>query len=80
MVRIDIMKHNLVPLHTILSVDEGKAVLEKYGITYLQLPKIQVTDPVIKIIGAKVGDIIKIERRSPTAEMSYAYRIVINSK
>jgi DNA-directed RNA polymerase subunit H len=80
MVRVDIMKHNLVPLHTILSEEEGKAVLAKYEISMLQLPKIQVTDPVIKMIGAKVGDIIKIERRSPTAELSFAYRIVISSR
>ena len=80
MVRVDIMKHNLVPLHTILSEEEGQAILDQYGIKKLQLPKIQVTDPVIKIIGAKVGDIIKIERRSPTAAMSHAYRIVIHSK
>jgi len=80
MVRVDILKHSLVPKHTILTEEEAKAVLKKFDITPLQLPKILVTDPVIKLIGAKVGDIIEIERRSPTAELSYAYRIVINSR
>ena len=80
MVKVDIMSHNLVPKHTVISEEEAQKVFDYYKITKDQLPKINITDPVIKIIGAEVGDIIKIERKSPTAEVSYAYRIVVNSR
>ena len=80
MVKVDIMSHDLVPKHTILSEEEAQRVLDAFQITPAQLPKIYITDPVIKIIGAKVGDIIKIERKSPTTEVSYAYRVVTNSR
>jgi DNA-directed RNA polymerase subunit H len=37
-----------------------------------------VNDPAAKEIGAKVGDIIRIVRRSPTARQSIFYRLVID--
>ena len=53
-------------------------VLRTYGIESPKLPKIHVTDPAAKEIGAKVGDVIKIIRRSPTAKQSVFYRLVID--
>ena len=38
--RIDIMSHELVPQHTIISEEEKKELFEKYEITPDQLPKI----------------------------------------
>jgi DNA-directed RNA polymerase subunit H len=70
--------HDLVPEHVLLSVEEGETVLRAYGIEAPQLPKIHVNDPVAKEIGAKVGDIIKVIRRSPTAKQSIFYRLVID--
>jgi DNA-directed RNA polymerase subunit H len=70
--------HDLVPEHVLLSVEEGETVLRAYGIEAPQLPKIHVNDPVAKEIGAKVGDIIKVVRRSPTAKQSIFYRLVID--
>jgi DNA-directed RNA polymerase subunit H len=70
--------HELVPEHILLSKDEGEEVLKTYGIEAPQLPKIHVNDPVAKEIEAKVGDIIKIIRRSPTAKQSIFYRLVID--
>jgi DNA-directed RNA polymerase subunit H len=70
--------HDLVPEHVLLSVEEGETVLSAYGIEAPQLPKIHVNDPVAKEIGAKVGDIIKVIRRSPTAKQSIFYRLVID--
>lgn len=73
----NILKHDLVPEHVILSEDEKKAVLEKYNITAKQLPKILITDAVVKTVGAKAGDVIKITRKSPTAGTTTYYRIVL---
>lgn len=74
---IDILKHKLVPEHTILKEEEKKELLEKLSITALQLPKILTTDPVVKAMGAKEKDIIKILRDSATAGRSVYYRIVV---
>jgi DNA-directed RNA polymerase subunit H len=70
--------HELVPEHVLLSPEESVAVLKAYGIEAPQLPKIHVNDPVAKEIEAKVGDIIKVIRRSYTAKRSIFYRLVID--
>jgi len=70
----------LVPKHEILSKKEVEELLKKYNVTKDKLPKILITDPAVKAIGAKVGDVIKIERESPTAGKSYYYRVVVSSR
>ena len=75
----DIMSHDLVPLHIIILDKERKELLEKYNITPENLPKILDSDPVIKSIGAKPGQITKIVRKSHTAKEAIAYRLVIES-
>jgi DNA-directed RNA polymerase subunit H len=70
--------HESVPEHVLLTPEEGEKVLRTYGIEAPQLPKIHVTDPAAKEIEAKVGDIIKVVRRSPTARESIFYRLVID--
>ncbi len=73
----DILKHKLVPDHTILSKSEFKKVLKELDIHQEQLPKIKSDDPVAKAIGAKPGDILKITRRSHTAGKFDTYRLVL---
>ncbi|RLG58193.1 MAG: DNA-directed RNA polymerase subunit H [Candidatus Hydrothermarchaeota archaeon] len=75
---MDISKHVLVPKHEVLTEEEAEKVLKKYNITKSQLPKILISDPMVKKIGAKVGDIIKITRKSPTAGESIFYRVVVS--
>jgi DNA-directed RNA polymerase subunit H len=70
--------HDMVPEHVLLTPEEGAQVLAEFGIEAPQLPKIHVSDPAAKEIGAKVGDIIKIMRRSTTAKQSIFYRLVID--
>jgi DNA-directed RNA polymerase subunit H (RpoH/RPB5) len=70
----DIMNHELVPLHQIISEKEKIDLLKKYDIEPSQLPKILDTDPVCISIGAKPGQILKIIRKSHTAEESFSYR------
>lgn len=69
--------HELVPKHEILTPDEIRALLEKYKITTKQLPRIIDTDPVIESIGAQVGDVLKITRKSKTAGEAVYYRNVV---
>ena len=77
--QFDIMNHDLVPLHVVISDDEKKELFSKYNITPDQLPKILDTDPVSISIGAKPGQILKIIRKSHTAKEAVAYRFVIES-
>ena len=73
----DILKHELVPGHVILEEKEKKELLEKLKITTINLPKILTNDPVVKTIGAKEGDVLKIIRKSATAGTSIYYRVVV---
>lgn len=78
MTKFAVKDHDLVPEHVLLTPEEAEEVLKSFGIEAPHLPKIHVNDPASKEIGAKVGDIIKILRRSPTAKQSVFYRLVID--
>jgi DNA-directed RNA polymerase subunit H len=73
----EIIDHFMVPKHEILSQKEIKVLKEQYKTELNKFPKIFVSDPAIKNINAKVGDIIKITRYSPTANTTIYYRQVI---
>ena len=73
----DIFKHELVPKHEILTPKERKQMLAQYKIQPYQLLQIKVSDPTVKAIGAKPGDILRIIRESPTAGTHIAYRYVV---
>ena len=45
----------------------------------MQLPKIIIADAAIQHLKPSIGDIIKIERKSPTRGTSVYYRVVINA-
>ena len=72
-----ILEHELVPMHEILDDNEVALVLDNFGIVKDQLPKIKESDPVVKAISAKRGNVLKISRRSQTASESIYYRLVI---
>lgn len=76
MKKIDISKHELVPKHEIVTEEEKKEIVEKYG-SLKNLPRIYSTDPQVRILNAKPGDVIKITRKSETAGEAIYYRIVI---
>lgn len=75
--KFDIMSHELVPQHMIISEEEKKELFKKYEITPDQLPKILDTDPASISIGAKPGQLIKVVRKSRTAKEAVAYRLVV---
>ncbi len=75
----DLFEHELVPTHIIASNDEIKLVLDHYGIQKNQLPRIYRDDPAVKVLGARPGQVIRVERASPTAGQSFYYRLVVDS-
>ena len=77
MKEIDITKHNLVPKHKLLNDKEKDELLKHYSISLKQLPRILLSDPMVKILNAKIGDVIKIMRKSQTAGEAVYYRVVI---
>jgi len=76
--RFDIFTHELVPEHVICPEEELKDLLIKYNIQRRQLPKILISDPAVKAIGAKPGQVVKIFRESSISGESIAYRLVVS--
>ncbi len=76
--KIDVSSHFLVPKHVLLNEKQKKELFEKYSITVVELPKINMKDPAIIDLKAKEGDVVKILRISPTAGESTYYRCVID--
>ena len=76
--KIEIKNHALVPKHTRLNEKEKKDLLEKFNISLEQLPQISKKDAGLKALSVKVGDVIKIERPSPTSGNTVFYRGVVN--
>jgi len=75
---VTLLDHEMVPKHDILTEVEEKLVLKKYNVSSAQFPKLYHSDPITKEIGAEVGQIIKITRKSKTSGKSIAYRIVVD--
>ncbi|MEK6939978.1 MAG: DNA-directed RNA polymerase subunit H [Nanoarchaeota archaeon] len=73
----NVTTHHLVYKHSKVADAEKENLLKKFDITPQDLPKIMQTDPAIKTLGVKTGDIIKIERESKTAGKSAYYREVV---
>jgi len=75
--KLEIDKHELVPKHILITEREKEEVLQKYGITLRQLPRISIDDPAVKSMNGKIGDVVKIFRKSPTAGESIYYRVIV---
>jgi DNA-directed RNA polymerase subunit H len=75
--KFNVLEHELVPDHILLTEEETDELLKKYSITRGQLPKVKSSDVVVKQVGAKPGDVLKIMRKSLTAGKAIAYRLVI---
>lgn len=70
--------HVLVPKHMKVSDSEKEKLLEKYNISTKELPKILKDDPALEKLNLKEGDLVKVERNSKTAGVSFYYRVVMN--
>ncbi len=78
----NVLKHELVPEHHLLSEEEAEEVLSGKRISRDQLPKIRKSDPGIKVLESahghpiEEGSVVKIVRKSETAQEFVAYRLV----
>ena len=74
--QFNILKHKLVPKHTVLSSVEKENVKKQYNIlSDDDIPDISYFSPVSLVLGVRPGDLIKIERNSRTSITSNFYRI-----
>lgn len=73
----NVLEHKMVPKHEVLPSSERKEILDRFGVDADQMPCIRDSDPAIKGLDAKPGDLIKLTRKSPTAGESIYYRIVV---
>ena len=74
--QFNILKHNLVPPHRVLSVVETLQIKKKYNIMNdNQFPDISRFDPVAQAIGIRPGQVCEIIRPSKTAISAPYYRI-----
>lgn len=78
----NVLEHELVPEHHLLTGKEVDKVLGDIGLTKDQLPRIRLSDPCIRALDAvggpvEEGMIIRIVRRSETSGMSVCYRLVV---
>ena len=73
----DLFEHELVPKHYIASEEEVREVLEYYGISKTDLPRIHRDDPAVRVLGAKPGQVIRVERESKTAGKTNYWRLVV---
>lgn len=80
-ISFNVLKHVLVPEHHLLSEEEADAILKDLRMTCDQLPKIRKSDAGIKVLESIYGPIsegrvVKIVRKSETAQEFVAYRLV----
>ncbi|WP_292518973.1 DNA-directed RNA polymerase subunit H [Methanoculleus sp.] len=74
---LDVLKHEMVPDHQIMSEEEVADLLAAYHISLEQLPKIYHDDPAVKVTGGDVGNVVRITRDSRTAGRAEAYRLIV---
>lgn len=81
-ISFNVLQHDLVPEHVLLNEEEAETVLTELKITRDQLPKIKKSDAAIRVLEningpIEAGRVIKVIRKSSTAEEFVAYRLVV---
>jgi DNA-directed RNA polymerase subunit H (RpoH/RPB5) len=75
--QFNILEHELVPAHRIMTDDEVDKLKKKYNIIKDQLPEISRFDPVARAIGLRPGQICHISRPSKTSIVDDFYRLCV---
>ena len=74
--KFNILNHNLVPKHRVLTNDEKEQVKAQYNIENdNEFPTISRFDPVSQVLGIRPTELFEIERSSKTAIKTKFYRI-----
>jgi DNA-directed RNA polymerase subunit H len=77
-VQFNILLHEFVPPHRVISKNEIDAIKLKYNImNNQQFPEISRFDPVAQVIGIRPGEVCEITRASKTAIVGLYYRICV---
>jgi DNA-directed RNA polymerase I, II, and III subunit RPABC1 len=77
--QFDLMRHEKVPEHTVLSADQKAQTMRRLRMAPDQFMVLQFSDPVARYLGVSMGDLVQIRRYTPTA-IRLAYRIVQDTK
>jgi len=72
-----IEQHEYVPKHERATEKEVEALLTTLGIKKYNLPKIRKSDPAVKGMKFKRGDVVRITRDSIVAGSAIYYRVVL---
>lgn len=76
--QFNILKHVLVPKHSLITQAEVEELMKKYNISTLsEFPDISRFDPVARAIGLRPGQVCHIVRHSKTAISTNYYRVCI---
>lgn len=75
---INLIEHDIVPKHILLTSKEAEDIMTEYNVTKRQMKKIEIIDPVSKYYNAKKGMIFKIYEYSVLAGYNISYRYCIN--
>jgi DNA-directed RNA polymerase subunit H (RpoH/RPB5) len=73
----NIFDHVMVPKHDVLTDGEKGSLLAQLRVEAYQLPWIRASDPAVRAVGARPGDVLKVVRDSTTAGRYVAYRYVV---
>ena len=73
----DIFDHKLVPRAEIVGDADKEKLIERYHAQPYQFPWLKASDPLAIILGAKPGDVLKLQTKSETAGVSESYRYVV---
>lgn len=71
--QFNVMKHEYTPEHTVCTQVEKRRVMKKYAVTPSQIPRISLSDPVVRHFGARPNQLLKIKRESETQLNYYVY-------
>lgn len=74
---INLVDNALVPEHELLTSEEEVEFFKAYNVKKKNMPKVYLSDPVSRYYNAKVGNVFRIKRPSPTSGYAIDYRLVI---
>lgn len=76
--QFDCMAHHKVPNHRLLTEQEKADKLKELRVKSDQLMMLQLRDPIARYLGLQIGDVVEIERHTPTG-ICKVYRCVHDS-